>query len=393
VSRSAERFRGDRVVRISIALALIGVALVVAGVLLDPRRFFFSYLTAYAYAVSVAVGALLFLMITHSMRAGWPVAVRRLTETIVSALPLLAVLFLPLLFGMRRLYVWLDPGSIADEHLREAVLHKAAYLDRPFFLARTALYFAIWVVTGALLRRWSLRKDEDPALDVGERAQALSSAMLPPVGLATSFASIDWLMSLSPGWVSTMYPIYFFGGGFVSAIALLTVLTYAADRAGLLPGISESHYYALGRLLLAFTIFWAYSAYFQHMLIWIANRPDEVQFYVRRTSGPWRAVSAALVFAQFVLPFIALLSYRSKRRPAWLAVVAAWIVAAHYIDVHWLVVPELAPRGFPYSWIDAGALLAIGGASVAFAALRLRGKRTVPINDPELTRAQRYESA
>lgn len=386
-------FRGGRrLIGASLGLALVGVALLIAGAILDPRRFFFSYLAAYAYAVSVAVGALIFLMICHAMRAGWPVAVRRLLEAIVGALPLLAVLFVPLLLGLGSLYPWLDPASIPDEHVRELVHHKEPYLNLPFFLIRTALYFAIWIGAAALLRRWSLRSDEDAALDVGVRPQALSAGALPLVGLALSFAAFDWLMSLDPTWVSTMYPLYIFAGGFVSAIALLTVLTFAADRAGLLPGISASHYYALGRLLFAFTIFWAYVAYFQLMLIWVANLPGEVQFYVRRSGGPWGAVSVVLAFTQFVIPFFVLLSYRLKRSPAILAAVSAWILAAHYIDVHWLVLPELARGGFPYHVLDVGALLAISGASVAFAALRLRGRRVLPINDPGLARALRYES-
>ena len=393
MSAVAPVFRGGRrLIAGSLGLALLGALLLVAGAIVDRRRFFFSYLAAYAYAVSVAVGALLFLMTCNAMRAGWPVAVRRLIEVIVGALPLLAVLFAPLLFGLDILYPWLDPASIPDEHARELVRHKAPYLNLPFFLIRTAVYFAIWIGVAALLRRWSLRQDDDPARGAGDRPQALSAGALPLAGLALSFAAFDWLMSLDQTWVSTMFPVYYFAGGFVSAIALLTVLTYAADRAGLLPGINESHYYALGRLLFAFTIFWGYAAYFQLMLIWLANLPGEVQFYTRRSRGPWEAVSAALAFAQLVIPFFVLLSYRVKRNPALLAAVGAWILAAHYIDLHWLVVPEHAPRGFPYHWIDLGALLAIGGASAAFAALRLRGRRLVPINDPELPRALRYES-
>lgn len=387
-----ERFRGGRAtVTIPAALALVGVAALVIGALVAPRRMFFAYLTAYAFVVTVALGALLFLMIGHAMNAGWPVAVRRLTEAIVGALPLLFVLFAPLLLGLRALYPWAAPASIQDAEVRELVLHKARYLNVPFFVARLIVYFGVWIACGTLLRHFSMRGDEAPARDFSRRLRAISAGMLPAVALTLSFASFDWLMSLEPTWYSTMYPVYVFAGGFVAAIALITVLAHAAERSGLLDVLSSSHYYALGRLLLAFTVFWAYAAFFQVMLIWIANKPEEIQFYLRRYEGPWAGATWALVFARFVLPFFALLSYRLKRRPELLSAVALWVFAAHYVDIHWLVIPAAADGG-AYHWLDAGALLAIGGASTAFAALRLRGRRMLPIHDPALDKALRYES-
>jgi hypothetical protein len=327
------------------------------------------------------------------MNATWPVAVRRLTEAIVGALPLLCALFVPLLFGLGALYgEWLHPESIHEEHVRAAVLHKTPYLNLPFFLVRTGFYFAVWLVFGALLRRGSMKGDSSPALADSRRLRVISVAGLPPVALTLSFAAFDWLMSLAPTWVSTMFPVYVFGGGFVAAIALLTVLAFAAERAGLLPGLNASHYYALGRLLLTFTIFWAYAAFFQLLLIWIGNKPEEVEFYVLRSHGPWAVVSFILVLTRFVLPFLILLNYRIKRRPAWLSAVAAWIFVAHYLDMHWLVAPEAPGARAPFHWLDAAALLAVVGSCVAFTVLRVRGKPLVPVNDPALPAAFRYES-
>ncbi|WP_437963316.1 hypothetical protein WMF04_26710 [Sorangium sp. So ce260] len=387
-------FRGGRaLVTRSLGLALVGAVLLVIGVFVDRERLFYAYLAAYAYAVTTAVGALLFLMICHAMGATWPVAVRRLAEAIVGALPLLAALFIPLLFGLDALYgEWLHPESIGDEHVRAIVVHKQPYLNRPFFLVRTGIYFAVWLGFGALLRRGSIRGDRAPALAGGGRLRTISIAGLPPVALTLSFASFDWLMSLAPTWVSTMFPVYVFAGGFVAAIALLTVIAFAAERAGLLPGLRASHYYALGRLLLAFTIFWAYAAFFQFMLMWIADKPEEVEFYLLRSHGSWGFATLVLVLARFVIPFAILLNYGIKRRPAWLSAVAVWIVAAHYLDMHWLVAPEAPGARAPLHWLDLAALLAVVGPCVAFAALRLRGKPLAPINDPALPAALRYES-
>ncbi|WP_437901573.1 hypothetical protein [Sorangium sp. So ce124] len=387
-------FRGGRaIVSRSLGLALLGALLLVIGAFVDRERLFYAYLAAYAFAVTTAVGALLFLMTCHAMNATWPVAVRRLTEAIVGALPLLCALFVPLLFGLGALYgEWLHPESIGDEHVRSIVLHKAPYLNLPFFLVRTGFYFAVWLVFGVLLRRGSMTGDANPALADSRRLRVISVAGLPPVALTLSFAAFDWLMSLAPTWVSTMFPVYVFAGGFVAAIALLTVLAFAAERAGLLPGLNESHYYALGRLLLAFTIFWAYAAFFQLLLIWIGNKPAEVEFYVLRSHGPWAVMSVVLVLTRFVIPFVILLNYRIKRRPAWLSAVAAWIFVAHYLDMHWLVAPEAPGARAPFHWLDAAALLAVVGSCVAFTVLRARGKPLVPVNDPALPAAFRYES-
>ena len=228
---------------------------------------------------------------------------------------------------------------------------------------------------------------------MNDRLYAWSAGALPPVGLAMAFASFDWLMSLSPEWSSTMFPVYYFAGGFVGAIALLTLLTALTAQRGLLPGVHTSHYYALGRLLLAFTVFWAYIAYFQFFIMWLADLPAEVAFYRKRIEGPWREVSPALAVVHFVIPFLLLLSYRLKRVPRALAAVGIWLLAAHYMDLHWLVVPELTRAGFPYSFIDLGALLAEGGITVAFAVHRLRGLPLLPIHDPALPEALRYDSA
>lgn len=385
-------FRGGaRLLRVALGLAAVGALGLGLGAFVDRARLFHAYLAAYAWAVSIAGGALIFLMIGHAMGAGWPVLVRRLTETIVASWPMLALLFIPVLLGVHALYPWARSEVPGDEITRGLVHAKRSYLNVPFFVIRSAVYLAVCSAVGALLRRWSLERDVNPTADVEGRMRALSAGALPAVALAFSFASFDWLMSLTPTWFSTMYPVYWFSGGFVAALALLVVLTFSAQQEGLLPEVSLSHYYALGRMLLAFVIFWAYAAYFQFFLIWIANRPDEVTFFVDRIHGPWRAISVALVVAQFVVPFFALLSYRSKHRPRLLAAVAAWILAAHYLDVHWLVMPSVRPSD-PYHWLDLAALLAVGGACAAFSITRLRGRAILPIHDPALPRAVRYES-
>ncbi len=383
---------GRRLFRGAAVAAALGVVLLVVGAFVDPRQVFFAYLCAYCYAVSIALGALLFLMICHAMNAGWPTLLRRLTEAMVGTLPILALLFVPLLPGLRVLYPWLRLSTIADLRERSLVAQKLPYLHLGWFLGRAALFFAVWILTGACLRRWSRRSDAAPPGTFADRTHALSGILLPVVALTLSFASFDWLMSLTPAWQSTMFPVYWFAGGFLGALAGLTVLTSAADATGVIPGITDSHYYALGRLLLAFTIFWAYIVFFQFLIIWSGDKPEEVTFYLARVKGAWATATVVMVLAQFVLPFFVLLSYDLKRRRGPLTAVAAWLLGAHYLDLHWLVLPNARPAGPVFHWLDPAALLAVVGVTVMYGVVRLRGVPMVPIHDPALPRARAYES-
>lgn len=385
-------FDGGRLLRISLLIAAVGLVASFVGAFFDLRRLAFSYLAAWVTATYLAVGALVLLLTVHAMRAGWPTAVRRLLEAVVATLPALAVLFLPILPLLGQLYPWVHPERLADEHARHVIEHRAAYMSPGFFVVRGGIYFAIWIASAAALRRWSFTQDEPGHADVKDRMYVTSGLLLPVVSLTIVFSSFDWVMSLEPTWYSTMFPVYVFGSGFVGALGVLTVMTHAAERAGYLEGLHASHYYALGRLLVAFVIFWAYAAFFQFMLIWIADKPEEISFYLDRWEGPWRAISLLLVVTRFAVPFVVLLPYAIKRRPRELAWMAGWIAVATYIDFHWLVVPAMRRAVFPYHGLDLAAAALVFGLVTAFGAWRLRGRPVVPVHDPRLEEAFAYRS-
>jgi hypothetical protein len=389
--RAAEPFRGGaRALVIALACAAAGAVVTALGFVLDARQAFFSYLTAVVYVVSTALGALVFLMIVNAIRARWPVVLRRVNEAAAATVVVGLVLFVPIVFGLSRLYPWTAPDAIADEHDRELVLAKLAYLNPRFFILRAFAYFVVWSVIALALRAWSHRQDRAPDGALGGTV-ALSGLALPAVALTLTFAAIDWIMSLAPAWFSTMFGIYWFAGGFLAALALLTIAAARARAAGVLP-VSPSHYYALGRLLLAFVVFWAYIAYFQYMLIWLADKPVEASWFVTRARAPWTVASWALVIGHFVVPFFALLPYAPKHNGRYLTIVSVWLLAVHYIDMHWLVQPAARAGGFWFHWCDFGALAFVGGLAVAFGVWLLRGHPLVPKNDPLLEHAVRYES-
>lgn len=392
-------FSGKRVLRGAVSIALLGWVGVLVGFWMDPKATYFGYLTAFVFVTSIALGALILLMTTYLVGARWNIVIRRFNEAVASVFPMLALLFIPLIFGLSELYVWVDPPARFLEHELELIRHKQAYLNEPFFVARSVGYFALWIGTAFLLRRCSLSRDNgehpaEPEHRVHERERALSAALLPFVALALTFAAFDWLMSLQPLWTSTLFGVYYFAGGFVASFGALTVLAFAAERGGMLRGmIRPPHFHALGRLMFAFTVFWAYNAFFQAMLIRIANRPEEVEFYDHRMEHGWEVVLFVLVLGRFALPFVFLLSRSIKFHGGAMAAIGGWILAAHYVDMFWLVAPVHSGHGpFVNIW-DVSALFAIVGTTVAYAALLMRGKPLVPIGDPILARSIEYRSS
>ncbi len=384
--------RPRRGLALALVLAAIGLAAVIAGWLVDPSRTAFAYLAAFVTCLSAGIGALIFLATIHAMNAKWPVSVRRLVEGLVFALVPLTLAFIPIALTVEWLYPWAQPHEALPHHLVELLEQKRPYFELGFFWGRAGAYFAIWLLVAIPLLVWSARQDRrsDPSLRVKQRV--LGAASLPILALSLTFASFDWVMSLDPAWYSTIFGVYVFAGGFVAALALLTIATYAAERRGRMAGLLRpSHYYALGRLLLAFTIFWAYIAFFQFMLIWIANKPEEVAWYIERLEQGWAWVAIVIIALRFVVPFLALLSYKIKWRPRALSLIAAIIVVAHWLEVHWIVVPALHVD-LVISWIDVGAILLLGGGSAAFVLWWLGGRAAAPRFDQALPKGARYHS-
>jgi len=395
---NAPAFTGGRSLVSRAAVAgVAGLALLGAGAAVDARRALFAYLVAYTFWVGIAAAALVFLMANEAAGARWYVVVRRLLETLPSALVVLAVMFVPIALGLRRIYPWVDPGAAPGAHGDAKMAlhlweHRHAWLNVPFFLVRAVLYLLVLLGVGALLRGYSLRQDGsgDPGLTL--RRRRLAAGGLPFVALAITFAAVDWQMSLSAFVFSTIFGVYWFAGSLVAAIGVLIIAVAAASREEPLKGaLNANHVHSLGKYLFAFTAFWAYIAFSQYLLIWIANLPEEVPWYLVRTDSGWKGVGVFLVLFQFVLPFVILLSRPLKRRIGPLVVMSVWILVAHYVDVYWVVMPPYSPAGPRPSFMDLAALVGVGGVAAAFVVSRLRGHPLIPARDPGLAESLRYE--
>ncbi len=372
---------------------VLGLLLLGFGYLGAPRHALFSYLTVYLYVLTLALGSLVLLFIGHVTRARWFVVMRRAPELFTALFPLLALLALPLLWQLPELYPWARPLDELPRHIASAVEEKRGYLSVPFFVLRAAGYLLFWIVTAELLRLWSRRQDHDDDAALAWRQRALSAGLLPAFAFTLTFASFDWIMSLTPTWYSNALGFYLFTGAFIGGLALLIVVGERARFSLRLARDSErSLFHVAGKLLLVAVILWAYIAFSQFFLMWIADLPEEVSWYAPRMRGEWGVVGVVLVVTHFALPFLALLSKPLKRRPRALSVVAWWLLGAHFIDLYWLVFPTLHPDGLYLDWMTPAALLGVGGLCVAFTALRARGAALLPRRDPLLEAGLEYRT-
>jgi hypothetical protein len=369
-------------------LGAVGCAILGPG---NPKQFFFSWLVSFLFFLSLALGGLFFTLIQYASQGGWGIVLRRIWESTFATVPLMALLFLPLLLGLRDLYSWAVPG--AAEH--DALLNwKTPYLNVPFFLIRAVVYFLAWSAIALLYYRDSRGQDAtgDPA--VSARLRRLAGPALIVLALTQTFASIDWIMSLTPHWYSTMFGVYFFAGAFVGFIALLSVVSAAMRRAGLLDTvITAEHLQDVGKLLFGFTAFWAYIAFSQFLLIWYANIPEETIWYKARLEGSWTTVSILLMAGHFGVPFFFLMGRAVKRRELTLALGGVWLLAMHFADIYWQVMPTLHPDGVRLSVLDVTAFVAIGGCFVAASSWLLRRQALVPVRDPRLAESLAFENA
>ena len=372
----------DRLQRCALVVGAAGVVLCGVGVLLNPTQFFRSYLLAYLFWLGIPLGSLAVLMLHHLVGGAWGAVIRRVLESATRTLPALVFLFVPLLFGLHELYIWARPEVVmADEILQR----KSVYLNIPFFIVRSALYFIVWLVVSFALNTWSVAQDQAGADPSERRMRLLSGPGLVLYVLTATFAAVDWAMSLEPHWFSTIYGILVIVGQLLVTLAFaIAVVAMLADTPPLSQVISPAHFHDLGNLLLAFVMVWAYMAISQFLIIWSANLPEEITWYLQRMRGGWEWLGLALILFYFTLPFLLLLSRGIKQRAQLLAWVATGILVMHLVDLFWMVVPAFQPAGIFIHWMDAAALMGIGGIWIVVFVWQLRRRSLLPVHDPGL---------
>jgi hypothetical protein len=382
------------------AIALIAGAV---GAAMNIDQFFMSWLIGFLFCLSLTLGCLGLLMLQHVSGGQWGMVGRRVFEAGSRMLPVMALLFLPLLFGMPKLFLWARPEAVASSHVLQM---KTAYLNVSFFVIRAIVYFLFWLLCTVLLNRWSAEQDSGRAASKFDsiRFRKVSAPGMLFLVITVTFASIDWIMSLEPEWFSTIFGLLTIVGYGLTGLAFTIIVLAAIDR-DRLPGslLTPRHFHDLGKLMLAFVMLWAYLSFSQFLIIWSGNLPEEIPWYVERVRGSWGAVAIALVIGHFFLPFAVLLSADVKKRSSMLQKVAAFILVMRLVDLIWYVAPSfrhLAPEGaagshnlMPMHWMDIAIPVGLTGLWVFLFVRQLRTRSLFPMNDPYLKEAFAHHDA
>jgi len=376
----------DRIRQRALVAGVIGLVICVIGFIKAPDRFFPSYLLAFIFVLGLSLGSLGLLMLQHLTGGHWGIVIRRPLESATRSLPLVFVLFLPIFFGMKYLYsAWLTAPSSGEGSLSK---FQQSYLTKQGFIVRAFLYFAVWLMLMFIFNRWSREQDvnrEDRGLR--RRLKMLAGPGMILYVFVMSFAAIDWVMSLSPHWASTIYGFLFVAGQLISSMSLMIAVVVLLARTEAFANVLQPrHIHDLGKLLLAFVMLWAYFQFSQLLIIWSGNQPEEITFYRSRLYSEWGVVAVIVLIFHFFVPFFLLLSRDLKRNPKLLPGVAIWLIFMRLVDLFWMTRPEFTSTAWPNLW-DLAAPLALGGLWLFVFAGQLKQLPLLPLGDPKLAEA------
>jgi hypothetical protein len=367
--------------RRSLVIGVIGAIASVAGAFLAPDSFYSAYLSGFMFWLGLSLGCMAILMLHHLVGGAWSIVIRRILESGMMTLPLMFVLFIPILLNLPKLYFWARPG-LTDPKIVE--IHDS-YLNFNGILIRYILYFAIWFGMAYFLNRWSTEQDTIAGQST-LRFRAMSSIGLVIYSFTISFAVIDWVMSLQARWISTIYGFIFIAGEALSAFCFCVVIeSILGKRKPMSDYLTDTEVHDHGKFMLTFVMVWTYFNFSQWLIIWAGNLPDEIPWYMRRMNGGWGEVGLFLAVFQFAVPFALLLSRQLKREARTLVRLASWILLMRMVDIFWHVEPALHPA-FHVSWLHFTIIAGIGGLWMAYFFHNLRSRPLLPVNAPQTLR-------
>ena len=393
---SAEEFKApasvDRLQRGGLLVGGVAALMAIYGLMRSPGDFYHAYIFSYLLILGLTLGSLGLLMLQHLTGGIWGMVIRRPLEAASRNLWLVLVLFAPIVMGMNYLYSgnaeetgWLNAPK-QGEHALTA--WQQGYLTSGGFLTRAAIYFVIWIALMVIFNKWSKEQDQQSDGEpLKQRMKALAAPGIILYILAMTFAAIDWVMSLSPRWASTIYGFIFVAGQAISSMALMIAVVVLLSRSEPLKGvIKKRHLHDLGKLLFAFNMLWAYFAFSQLLIIWSGNQPEEISFYRTRLYGQWGVVAVIVLLFSFAIPFLLLLSRDLKRTAGLVSKVAVWMLFMRLVDLYWMTKPEFTARAMP-NWLDFVVPIALVGLWLGFFAMNLKQRPLLPVGDPRLSEA------
>ena len=375
----------------ALIVGVIGAIIAVIGAFMNFEQFLRGYLVAYFWIMGLSLGSMALLMTGHMTGGNWWMISRRIFEAAIRCIPMLAVLFLPILFGAKHMYQWMHIDPATDKILSQ----KTWWLTTNGWTIRAIIYLLLWIGLSFLLTRNSWKQDDDASPSVWRGLKVISGIGLLVWALSLTGAAVDWGMSLDPHWYSTIYGMVFMIGQALSAMAFMIMMLSALKKfEPMSEVVRPDRLHDLGKLLLAFTMVWAYFSFSQFLIIWMGNLPDEISWYLHRLNNGWGYVALALVFGQFAFPFAMLLSRDLKRNPARLVPIAALVIIMRAVDLFWYVVPnpgvtpgqEVTYLSMNGVWVFIAAAVGLGGLWLAAFASYLNTRPLMVRNEPMLAR-------
>jgi len=369
----------------SLVAGVIFGLIAVALAFIRPDEFYRAYLLGFMCWLGLALGSMAILMIRHLTGGGWGTVIRRILGAAMRTLPLLTLLFIPVIFGIHRIYIWAQPlGNIEDKHFREHLEQiTQSYLTVNGFVVRAAIYFAIWNVLSFLLSKWSKQTDSPDAPNNSQRFKAVAGPGLILYAFTISFAAIDWIMSLDPSWISTIFGLIILIGEVLSAMCFAVVVErilfeYKPMSEMLKPDFVHDH----GKWMLTFIMVWAYFSFSQWLIIWAGNLTSEITFYLKRLNEGWGWIGLILVLFHFAIPFVILLSSPFKRNVRKLVWVAVLLLLMCYVDLFWIIEPNFS-KTIRLTLSDVVVPIAIGGIWLGYFFRNLASLPLLPAYDPD----------
>lgn len=379
----------NKIQNTALIIGLFGIVATVFGALTVREQFFQSYLLGYMFWIGFPLGSLVLMALHHMVSGGWGFVIQRILEASSRTIPLMLLLFIPILFGMQDLFIWARPEVVAAS---EILQHKQPYLNIPFFTLRAAIAFGAWSLLTFLITGWSKKQDGSSDGHYTAKMVRLSGPTILIYVITMTFMSFDWAMSLDPYWFSTIFGFVFVIGQVVLTLSFAIVLV---SKFGKFKPISDfiekKHTHDLGNLLLAFISLWAYMNVSQFLIIWSGNLPEEIPWYIHRMNGGWGTLIILVLIFHFAVPFALLLLRRNKRNVNILSKIAYIVILVRFFDLLWIIAPNFHEHGFHFHWLDIAVPVGMGGLWVATFAWLLKGRELMPLNDPRLEEVFSHE--
>lgn len=390
VSVHMDKWYGNTAIKVLFSIGTVSLLATAYFLWKDPHHYFFSYLFSFLFFLTISVGAMFFVLIQSLTGATWSTVVRRVPEHLMQNIMLMALFFIPIFFGLHDLYHWTHQDAIAADPLLQ---WKVPYLNIPFFSIRAVLFFCIWFLISRLYFKKSISQDTSKDVRITETLRKLAPVSLIGFALTVTFAFVDWVMSLTPHWYSTMFGVYMFAGSVVGFFAVTSLVYIVLIRKGFFANvITKEHFHDLGKLMYGFNIFWAYVAFSQYFLIWYSNIPEETLWFQEHFSGSWESFGWILSVGHFAIPFFIFMSRHVKRNLSFHAGVSAWLLFMHLLDLYWLVLPNIAKKGIHVSVVDITSFVGIGAIYFAVFIMNLRKYPLIPLGDPNLDRSLAFKN-